>query len=87
MHDHHHHLLSLDLMEGIHTRILMVLHLLITLVHMLATHTHIIIHITHLLHREVCLLLQPIMECMDMDHPLRCPLRLSTGDNTTLQSM
>ena len=81
--------LSLDRMQGIHIRILMVLHLIITLAHMLATPTHIILmalHPLHLLHREVCLL-QPIMGCMDMDLPLQCPLLLNTGVNITLQSM
>ena len=81
------HQVSLDRMEGIHIRILMVLHLIITLAHMVAIPTHIIRTALHHLLQEVCLL-QHIMGCMDTtDLPLLCPLLLNTGVNTTLQSI
>lgn len=93
-HEMQDHQVSLDRMEGIHIRILMALHLIITLAHMVAIPTHIILMALHLLHQEVCLLqqevclLQPIMGCMDTtDLPLLCPLLLNTGVNTTLQSI
>jgi hypothetical protein len=74
-HEDHRHLI-LDLMEGIPIR--MVLHhtLIIRLDHILVIHTHILLR----LHQEC---LQLIME---WHHLLQCPLLLSTGDNTTLQS-
>lgn len=86
-HEMQDHQVSLDRMEGIHIRILMVRHLIITLAHMVAIPTHIILMALHLLHQEVCLLL-PITGCMvTTDLPLLCPLLLNTGVNTTLQSI